>query len=610
MQLFNTYCNSSYGPMGTLKLVRLGNSESYNCDAIFYKSSHTLLFPNARANNAVSSSSPAHSLFHKSILVNILLQSSSVQVRQFGDHGLYTCALASGIYNTMANESHTPIAIDAQVVSNYNHQDALNNNKKQLVLPKRINKYKCSIIEVACGKCASLVEQYFSSQFLSNHVNIKQQQSIGTSLSFAQHLTLVSITMLQSKHSLLGFISNDEVEHVAQQVVKAWINALPQPTPFNIRIAKINNSYRNTRVLEDNTLLIEEPLAPEIAAIITKHNSKTLNTTHHVIVYECGLDFDTIFASSSKKTNSIKIGKRKAILQFITKLKDKNIRIVASQKVIHPLIKHLLVSNDIIPLERLSLRHVDLFKHLCQCELIKQVDLAVELLDELSIGLCKSITSVSIGDKQYVQFNNYIDACIVVLIFRCSFLQITGSGAAKQQPITTLLLTCKSLLIFDEYETIVRAILQACTILAKNPKVVPGAGATELALYNYIMQQSQKEPKHNLRNCMQDVALCIRDMALQLVSNKLDRCEMKQAMLMQQHDTITWPKLKSNCLHNISHDNSVYGFDSLTGKIEPIRGFAQADILATITASDVLVIKQSAILSAIDTACMLLRIDD
>lgn len=159
--------------------------------------------------------------------------------------------------------------------------------------------------------------------------------------------------------------------------------------------------------------------------------------------------------------------------------------------------------------------------------------------------------------------------------------------------ITTLLIFSSDEIIAKEIETVCYTALGILSLLFQSPYVVFGAGTTELLLSQYLKTRSSKlQLSHKQMVAIDKICDCIQELVYALAltgSNKLNYTKQELIELL----------LDKNSDHNI-----LYGWD--IDKQQPMITFQDNYSNAII---DLLLSKKQAIISALETAMMVLRCD-
>ena len=221
----------------------------------------------------------------------------------------------------------------------------------------------------------------------------------------------------------------------------------------------------NSIVLE-NTVVMDLPIDSRVKSFLAKRGSGTLkisdiNDSHEILKDELGptriIVFDTaltkkLIPSTSKHvfkytTNVVSStdgseygvgssdGSRSdvdAVSTFLNILVQCNVGVVFSQKTIHPMLQEIFMKHNIIPVERLSIRHIKAIASVSGATVLSdnmfQSDMADEMVEKFYLNASGDIASIRLMDA-----------------FNENYLIVKGSAASKfNRPISTLILCSHS----------------------------------------------------------------------------------------------------------------------------------------------------------------------
>jgi hypothetical protein len=144
------------------------------------------------------------------------------------------------------------------------------------------------------------------------------------------------------------------------------------------------------------------------------------------------------------------------------------VTLVACQKVIHPFLKQLCLEQDMLPLERLSVRHMEAVKQAAGGELLSAID--VEQVRPERLGSIARLEERIIGRRRY-------------LFLTPAAAPQAGRPAAG---VTTLLLAASTVAQQTELAALLQRVFKILTHLLRTPAVCAGAGCTEMQLAAHI----------------------------------------------------------------------------------------------------------------------------
>lgn len=183
---------------------------------------------------------------------------------------------------------------------------------------------------------------------------------------------------------------------------------------------------------------------------------------------------------------------RQTMIEVASVWLQHGIKIVASQKVIHPFLKDYLLHRGVLPLERLSARHLSTVQHVSGARILSSLSLSD---GQLSCPGCASASSghpygfVSgvylrqVGDKRFLVLHPMDHSAVeskLAAPAACS--PALQPAIARRAPVSTLLLCALERNSSAELCETVQSAFSVLKQMITTSSVVPGRGAFELQL--------------------------------------------------------------------------------------------------------------------------------
>ncbi|KAM0688003.1 T-complex protein 1 subunit gamma [Conglomerata obtusa] len=321
----------------------------------------------------------------------------------------------------------------------------------------------------------------------------------------------------------------------------------------NVRVEKILGNLNESYVL--NGLLINKNIVhPQMRRRI--ENPK-------VVIVETGLEYkkgesqiNFEFSKEEDFTNALKY-EEEQIIEACQRIIELQIDIICVEKGISDLALSILQSNNVTALRRFKKFELERLAKVTGARIVNRV---FDLEDSFIGNSCNLFDYVKINDEYYCQFiTSDPKACSVVL-----------RGPSKD--------------IMNELERNFMDAIKVAKNVLVSPKICPGGGATEMAISkaiikyikdNKINNELEKSIAYNLSEAMKIIP------ALLATNSGFDSLQLIPEFELKQENF------------------NYYGVNGITGKIEDMREIVM----------EPLIIKTQCIKSAIETVCMLLRVD-
>ena len=356
-----------------------------------------------------------------------------------------------------------------------------------------------------------------------------QQQQSSSSSSFLHPVHRISLSQLpillrvirsqfHSKQSILQLTPREE-QHLALQLLQAFLKGLRQPSTAttsaptfhasNIRIQEISgSSVDHSSVFEGIILDIPLPIHQTIPDLVESSSAPAPKRAAFlkryvrlpVILYNINLTFDStehfskevhiqqieatatnpslqLSLTSSTFPSSIPSSSFQSALysrmsSLVSHWSSIGAKLVACQKVIHPYIKELCLARGILPLERLSIRHMEAMREVSQGKVLSGID--TELVRKDVLGAIGVLEERMIGRRKYLFVSPSASS---------------SSSSPPSPPICTLLLHSLHSSQLACLTRMTQRILKHLTFLLRAPMVCAGGGATEMAMAEEIRRK-------------------------------------------------------------------------------------------------------------------------
>ncbi|KAM0674078.1 T-complex protein 1 subunit gamma [Gurleya vavrai] len=355
-----------------------------------------------------------------------------------------------------------------------------------------------------------------------------------------------------SVNTKLCKILNVEIDKMALKAAKLIFKNNQCNIKRNIRIEKILGNLEESTVL--NGLLINKNIV---------HSQMRRNIEKpRIAIVESGLEYkkgesqiNFEFSNEQDFTKALKY-EEDQIKEACQKIIDLKIDIICVEKGISDFAYSILQSNNITALRRFKKTELERLAKVSGSIIVNRVfD-----LDEKCIGKdCESFDYIKIDDEYYCKFiNQNAKACSVLL-----------RGPSKD--------------IINELERNFMDAVKVAKNVLISPKILPGGGATEMAISKALFNNLKDKKISDLeRKVTENLSEAFKIIPALLATN----CGADALKLI--------PELEA-----MPENEFFYGIDGVSGKIADMRNVVM----------EPLIVKTQCIKSAIETVCMLLRVD-
>jgi chaperonin GroEL (HSP60 family) len=489
---------------------------------------------------------------------------------------------------------------------------------------------------------------------------IKKQVSIKDMQTIRHIVRNIIVTKNISK------MSPEESNYISTIILQAVLQSLVAVPGRNngdftssVRCIEVPGQPVNKSMTLDNTVIMDLPIDTRVKIFIEKKypqvkcienidindnvaHSKNDATTHplKIIVFDMALTYTllpktssyflnyTTVIDSSKDAHSNHFEKRKEnanievnnpVELFLKHILDNHIDVIFSQKTIDSKLQDIFIKNNIIPVERLSIKHIKAIASISGATVLSDNHINVTNNDNNG----NSFYSNAIGEINNI---NMID------IYNERYLMIKGYEEHKRnRPISTLILCSHSEHSVNELTRNVKRAIKVINRFFHSPYVVPGAGAFEYLISNVLSNldvckdlsflhslsvsfnsgTSKDEVgklKRQVRLCKENMVKSFHTIIVNLFGERSKMINLEELLHELKRNNID----NNRC--NIFHKRKYYGCNVefnqnahplvYTRKIFSMNNTDTDDVKDIM---DVYVTKVEALRSAVEIACIILR---
>ena len=294
------------------------------------------------------------------------------------------------------------------------------------------------------------------------------------------------------------------------------------------------------------------------------------------------LDIGAAFQASSAPQDP----ELESLYDLVRSLHKMGVKVLASQKLICEQVQQMALELGILPIHRLSIIHIHSVSRLTGAIPISSALKAEPSWSGL-FGLVGDISIVRVGQKNLLHFEPS---------------RSPSSIHPRARPVHTLVLGANCELQAEELRASTHSALKALSWAMREPFVLPGGGCAESMISGHLRRVASKmEPR--VKRVFDNVAMAIESAAALVVGRRLGGSEMAAVIQsLEGHSR----KQRDELCGRIEH----IGWDAFEGQFLPVAtsSSSTSDVL-TADLLDVSVIKTGSILTAIEAACMMLRIN-
>ena len=246
--------------------------------------------------------------------------------------------------------------------------------------------------------------------------------------------------------------------HVAKIVLTAFYHCVDDTTktayPGRIRYALANAPFDQTRLVPGIFLEWQMPLEGQLLlprSSFWPHDENGERQDLKVLLFSCSLEADSV-------TARLVVG---SVRRF-------GVKLVASQRTIHPLLRERLYKLEVIAVERLSIQHINTFSVACGAAVyatVVQLDRDRERIG-VNLGRLQGLREVVIGSTRMLHLQSPVSRDVSTVVVSCPVPSHTQAFAT----------------------TVRRTIRRLCLVFG-DPFVVSGGGGFEMFLSQYLLHR-------------------------------------------------------------------------------------------------------------------------
>jgi len=480
----------------------------------------------------------------------------------------------------------------------------------------------------------------------------KKQVSI-KNMQIIRHIVrniIVTKNVSKLSFSESNYISTILLQAVLQSLASVSHNNANGGLAPSIRYIEVAGQPVNKSIALDNTIMMDLPIDSRVKQFIEKifssidtienlnnynGNDSSSRSPLKVVIFDMALtstlsstsstyflNYTTTLVHSDNNNDNIHskdkdiggINMNDPIQLLLKQIFDNQVRLILSQKTIDPRLQEIFMKNNIIPIERLSIRHIKAIA---------------------SISGAKVLSDTHIHENDNHIFSNAIgeiSGIHMVDLFSERYLLVKGYSYNKHyRPVSTLVLCSHSEHAVKELTKTIRRTVKVVTRFFRCPYVIPGAGAFEFLISDmlekldlcsdlkyinslYISSLATKHQNYNVEKLKRQVRLCKKSM-IKSFHDIIVNLFGERSKIIHMDALIEELSRNNNDYHLKSHGNYYFGcnikFNKNALPLKYTRKVFQIndnDIIDDETCiMDVYLTKIEAIRSAVEVASILLR---
>jgi len=267
-----------------------------------------------------------------------------------------------------------------------------------------------------------------------------------------------------------------ETDHVCRTLAEAFVLALPEDAFRKPHIGLITVVGPNVlHTFTTSNLVVDVPMTHQIEKMLPLESPS-------IVVFNTSLDIDLDrhaqepAASGEGQGVQIRItgGDPAAAMNYelallsrlVDSLAGEGVAVAASQKTIHPFVKQELVQRGIVPIERLSLRHVDAVASSCGVRPVSAISEAI-----------------------LPQLGSHVGTLRKMRVIRLKRKKVLELEPTEDRNMQTVVLTAPSELAMEELSVVSRTVFKVLHAAISSPYVTRGGGCLELILSRLVRFQ-------------------------------------------------------------------------------------------------------------------------
>jgi chaperonin GroEL (HSP60 family) len=271
----------------------------------------------------------------------------------------------------------------------------------------------------------------------------------------------------------------------------------------------------------------------------------------------------------------------KSLLGLVRWLHKAGVRVIASQKLICEQVQQLALELGMLPIHRLSIFHIQSVANITGAIPISSIASSRESWSSL-FGLVGDISIVNVGHKKLLHFE-----------------PPRPQSHQRARAVQSLVLGATCELQAEDLRASIHSALKALSWVMHEPFVLPGGGSAESMIAGHL-RRAASTMNGVKRRAFEDICLSLESAASLVVGSRQTKGEVLAAV--QSLDEYTRKQQETSSM--IEH----IGWDSFKGQFGPVATSLSSYVISA-DLLDVSVIKVGSILTAIEAACMMLRVN-
>jgi McKusick-Kaufman syndrome protein len=389
------------------------------------------------------------------------------------------------------------------------------------------------------------------------------------------------------------------LDFIRTLLLQAFISSLPVSSVGDgdsmtsyVRFVKIPNADVMESEVFANTVLLEYEISNQGPQALKAGNS------NFVALYDVSLQTPLLKHQLETSTSveegdwSLKELERKDMESFCTKLKALGVRLVVSQKLIHPYIKRRLADMNMMGIERLSLIHIGPMQSICGAQVVSQWN---SCPSKEHLGIVREVHFTLACNRSFITIKGMDAGCI-------------SSGPVKDRirPVSTVLLCSPNEVAMDEMHHCVQAAIQVLSGCANDPCVLAGGGCTEVFLAKAVREAiATSKPSVKEAAVGHQVAACLAAVAGALNHDPHVQSARVADAILHSNDAKDMTTTASNVF---SSAGVLFGWDAITSAPTVVTVDAPAGDISQHAVVDSRSAKRSALDIAFEAALTIIRL--
>ena len=315
---------------------------------------------------------------------------------------------------------------------------------------------------------------------------------------------------LKTRCSIFTNLHNDSLHNIATCLLQSFLSSLNSTnttqmlTPFIIYKSCVGYPVENI-VTYENTLVMDIPIPLEFP------DGEGISTAT-VALFDCNLEHllfygeDNIKIENDNSNDSLKLLEFTVLEQWTDTFSNSNIKIVMSQRRIHPYLQRLLRDRGIISLPRLSMYFISAMQKLTGAKILGSLPSKVnEIIPSSCLGYIGNLRKKTMLGRSFILAsalsNNDEDENEQVSLALNDPAFISGV-LTRRQRMSSIIITGPTKYVCDEIQDSFEIVISNLTSMLGKSYVLPGGGCWQMylaeRLQNTYFKSSDKLKEKNL----------------------------------------------------------------------------------------------------------------